>query len=214
MKPKLILACSLSLAMAVPAAQAAVLSIDDLNDPGLSLLVNMFNTSTTLPNPPPGGGDSINLTQPADLAHGITNIQYNPTVESLSFTFRNQINWSSNVYLYRYYTSPGDVTTLNSNGYSDLFVIQGQAGTTPDLITLLSSDTLTGNISTDGPALLFGALPSNLGNNAETGNYQLFFDTGVDQYYLRSDIPEPASLALLATGLLGFGILRRRRKSV
>src|SRR5438093_952390 len=96
-----------SLAMIPPVAQAAVISIADYADnESLALFVNLFNQSTTLPNPPPGGGTSITLTPPTS-SNGVSSIVYTPGFpERLSFEFANQINWSSDVYFYRYFTEP------------------------------------------------------------------------------------------------------------
>jgi PEP-CTERM motif len=200
-----------SLAVASPVAQAAVVSISDFApDETLGLNVALFNQITHPGAATPGSGASIDITTPTP-SNGVSNIVYTPfptLPERLSFTFANQINWNSDVYLYRYYSEPAS----EGGGLSDLFVIQGLGGTTPDDITFLSdSGTLTGNISIDGPALLSGstATPFNLGTTPESG-WQLAFDTGVDQYYINST-PEPATITMLGVGLLGFAFARRKR---
>jgi hypothetical protein len=108
------------------------------------------------------------------------------------------------VYFYRYFAEP-------VGGLSDLFVIEGRAGTNPDVVTFISSDTLTGNILIDDPVALTNATRQDLGTVTETGEWQLAFNTGPDQYYVRSAIPEPATLALLGLGLAGLGFSRRKQ---
>jgi hypothetical protein len=209
----LLLACGLPLVIAAHPVQAAIISIDDQSQ-NLALFVNGPTTVTVPGSFPPGSGNPVDIITPTP-SNGISAINYNPSAGSLSFTFANQVNWSADVFFYAYYTSPGDVTASNPQGYSDLFVIQGLVGTAPDHITFLSSDSLTGNILTDGPALLAGSTATriNVGPALETGDWQLAFNTGVDQYYIRSgEVPLPATLPLFATGLVGFGLLSWRRK--
>ena len=199
-----------ALASVAPVAQASYLSIDDQTD-ALSLSVDQAANTTTAPNPTPGSGAVIDITTPTP-SNGISGIVYNPAAESLSFTFVNHFNWNSNVYFYRYFTEPAN----EGGGLSDLFVIQGIGGTTPDLVTFISDTdpgTLTGNITQDGPTVPNGVTPVDLGTLGETGDWQLAYNTGPDQYYIRSDIvPEPASLALLGAGLFGVAFARRKRR--
>jgi hypothetical protein len=191
-----LLSGTIGLVFAAPVAQAGVLSIGDLGE-ALTLNVAAFNQITGFPGPAPGSGDSINLApgDPSQAAHGLSNVNYNAALETLSFTFRNQVNWPSDFYAYRYYTEAG-------GGLSDLYVIQGLGGTTPDDITFISDPgVLTGNI-TDIVPLIAGssATPINLGTVPETGSWQLAFNTGVDQYYIASDVPEPSTWAMLTLG--------------
>jgi len=208
MKMRKILLGSLSaaaFAMGTTIAQAAAVSIDDLAE-SLSLLVDQPTTQTTPGNPPPGGGSPIDITTPTP-SNGISDIVYNPALESLSFTFANQIAWGSDSYFYRYFSEPG-------GGLSDLLVVRGLAGTTPDLVTFVSDPgQLTGNIATDGPPVLGSATPVDEGTILETGDWQLGFNTGPDQYYVQSDVvePAPATIAVLGVGLLGVVLARRKR---
>lgn len=210
-----------ALVMASPGARAAVVSINDEGE-SLSLSVNKFNQITHAGDLPPGSGNPVDITTPTP-SNGVSAIHYtltgpavDPTLESLSFTFANQVNWSANTYWYRFYTEEG------ASGYSDLFVIQGLAGTAPDYISFLSTDSFpTGCSSTDPAAIAAcveslvpvlpnsSATPLNLGTQAENG-WQLAADTGVDQYFIIS-APEPGTLALLGVGLLGIGFVRRKR---
>jgi hypothetical protein len=197
----------IGLVLAAPMAQAGVLSIGDLSE-GLTLNVALFNQITHIPGgPAPGSGDPINLTpgDPSQAAHGLSNVNYNAALETLSFTFRNQINWGSDVYFYQYYTERG-------GGLSDLFVIQGLGGTTPDDITFISDPgPLVGNITDIVPVIAGStAIPTNLGAVPESGGWQLAFDTGVDQYYIASDVPESSTWAMLTLGFAGLGFLAHR----
>ena len=196
MKFKLIPA-ALLLAMIAPVTHAQFLSIDDLGD---TFTLQVGGTGSTSPNPTdPGTGNFVDIIHQID-SNGVSNIVYNQPSETLSFTFANQVNWPNDVYLYQYYTEPG-------TGNSDLFVIQGLAGTKPDYITFISDP---GNLLTL-PDLIAGSTATkvNLGDTPETGAWQLAYDTGVDQYYIRSDVPEPATLSLL---VLGAGLLGFRRR--
>ena len=190
-----------------PVAQASVLSIDDLTN-SLSLFVNQPDIPTLAGDYAPGSGALVTSN---DAGNKITNFQ--SSQETLSFTFGDQSPWSVGVYFYRYFNEPA----AEGGGLSDLFVIQGQANENPDYITFISataSKPLTGDITKDGPASLFGGTPSDLGAVDETGDWQLADDTTVDQYYIRSgesDVPEPATLAVLGTGLFGLGFARRKR---
>jgi hypothetical protein len=202
MKAKLIFAC-LSLAMVAPVAQAAIVSIDD-NTESLGLFVALQNKSTSGGEVLPGTGTPIDIATPTS-SNGIDLINYNASLETLSFRFANQINWGGDVYYYRYFTGP--------EGQSDLFVIQGLKNTAPDYITFISDPgRLTGNITDIVPLLANStATPQDLGALSE-GGWQLAFNTGVDQYYVRSDVttPEPNTLTVFGTGIAAMALLLRR----
>ena len=100
-------------------------------------------------------------------------------------------------------------------GNSDLFVIQGFAGQNPDHVTFISDSdpaSLSGNPLALVPVMAgSSASPSDLGTLAETGDWQLAENTNPDQYYIQSDIPEPATMAVLGVSFLGLGFARRKR---
>jgi hypothetical protein len=208
---KVAMACFLFL-LAVPAAPAGIISIDDSSPAEtLSLFVNLPTTSTHPGDAPPGSGSPIDIITPTP-SNGISNISYNQPQETLSFKFANQIPWASDVYFYQYYTEPG-----TGGQRSDLFVIQGYGGQAPDYISFISDPgPLSGPVTSSVPLLPNStATPSQIGAPIdETGAYQLAFDTGVDQYYIRSDteVPEPASFILVSiAGAAGYWWRKRKR---
>jgi hypothetical protein len=209
----ILLGATAVLGLAAPGARASTLSINDSSEAEIvTFQVAAPNTITSVGDIPPGSGPFIDLSQPTDPANKISDLSYNSSTETLSFTFANQINWGSSVYLYRYYT---ETSNPGAGSRSDLFVIQGRGGTTPDFITFISRDGLTGDPVADGVGNLFGATPLDLGTQNETGGWQLAFNTGVDQYYIASDAPGPvpgAGLAGLASLALA-GLYARKRRA-
>jgi hypothetical protein len=198
---------TVGIALVASVAQAGVLSINDLSE-GLTLNVAAFNQITSIPGPAPGSGDPISLApgDPSQAAHGLSNLTYDAANETLSFTFRNQVNWNTDFYAFGYYTEAG-------GGLSDLFVIQGLGGTTPDYITFISDPgVLTGDITNIVPLIAGStATPLNLGDVLENGSWQLAFNTGVDQYYVASDVPELSTWAMLTLGFTGLGLASYRK---
>jgi len=200
-----LLGATAALGLAASVAQAATVSINDLADT-LTLQVAAPTSITTPGVPPAGTGTQIDLanpTNPINGANGISNINYNQAHETLAFTFANQIPWGSNVFFYNYFT--------DASGLSDLYVIQGIGGQNPDWITFISQPgPLTGNPVNDLAAAGFSpitnATPVNLGNTNETGAYQLAFNTGVDQYWIASDVLESPA-PNVGEGLLGFAAM-------
>ena len=195
MKLKLISA-ALLLVIAAPVTQAQYLSINDVTD---IFTLQVGGTGNTTPNiGDAGNGAYVDILGPTD-SNGVSNIAYNIPNETLTFIFANQVNWLADAYFYQYYTEAG-------TGTSDLFVIQGLAGTTSDYITFISDP---GSMLL--PALIAGSTATQQEISApilETNNWQLAYNTGVDQYYIRS-VPEPMTLIMLGLGLLGFGYSRR-----
>jgi len=147
------------------------------------------------------------LSDPA-YAPFITNIQYGAAHESVSFDV--------DVYTNNYLTTSVYTNLLETSGdVSDRIVlsfIQGALtyhvdfGSDPELPAIPSG-------ALDLTAIPNQGLPSPY---YENGDWQkvatIFNDDGTvfDSYYVRSDIPEPSSLALFGVGLFG-AMLRRRR---
>lgn len=200
-----LLAASISLAMVAPVGQASIISIlddpyDIFPEPPLELWVYQWQASTTPDVSRVGTDIQVSLTPPM-ASHGFYDISYDAPNETLGFTFTNQIDWGGDAYYYRYLLEPG-------GGVSDLFVIQGRAHTTPDVIWFVSDP---GSMAL--PPLIPGstATPIHLPDIVETGLPILMYDTGVDQYYVWSGIPESSSWWAVLLGVGGLVATRGKR---
>ena len=178
----------------ISGAQASIIQIDDLTDtPVLKV-------------------DTVTITGNGGNISGYSNT-YDPNTltEKLQFTFTSALASAVNVMQFTRMNCTGCAEeSLTNFGPSDIFLVQTTVGSFNDTITFLSSD--TASVLAPPP----GFTPSARDPLEENGQYQIVFRTMsganvVDEYQARSDVPEPATLALFAIGLGSLCLIRRRK---
>jgi hypothetical protein len=178
---------------AISGVQASTIQIDDLSDiPALIV-------------------DGVTITGNGGKISGYSNtFDPNTLTEKLQFTFTSAVASGVNVMQYTRMNCTGCAEESLTGGPSDIFLIQETAGSFNDTVTFLSSDTA----SVLAPPTGFTA--SARDPLEENGQYQIVFRTMsgatvVDEYQARSDVPEPATLALFAIGLGSLRLFRHRK---
>ena len=194
---------------------AATIQIDDLSDQ-LSLIVDGTNHSVV---PDARIANFVNRTSCGAVA------TCTPSVEMMSFDFTSANPWAAD---FKQYTVMNG-SSLDSHSISDVFFISGVRGSNIDHITFFSIDVIRAigefdNLTLVGGDISFrfdttGYSASSFSPLLETMFYQDVFATVttpggalVDTFQVRSDVPEPGTLALVGLVITGLAANKRRQR--